>query len=178
MNTFLWQTPWKTEGQWDSGLSVIAAERLTKQSAITVAQGAFVGEGENTGNTLVRSPPDTGGQALDAVQTDDVGRFDVYNEGYTEATAWLAPNEVILGLDRDDTGALDTANELFNCVNTPFLWTVRSERKPASCKRSHRANVGKTCQVSKISKLNINKLQYIFILIAQLDIKNIAIWIK
>ena len=48
--------------------------------------------------------------------------FDVDNDGYREATEWLAPSEAILGLERDNNGALNTANELFNGVNTPFSW--------------------------------------------------------
>ena len=49
-----------------------------------------------------------------------MARFDVDNDGLQEATEWLAPSEAMLGIDRDNNGALDSANELFNGINTPF----------------------------------------------------------
>ena len=53
-------------------------------------------------------------------QADGVARFDTDNDGYQEATEWIAPSEAMLGIDRDNNGALDSADELFNGINTPF----------------------------------------------------------
>lgn len=59
-------------------------------------------------------------QDYDSLQTDGVARFDADNDGFREATEWIAPSEAMLGIDRDGNGLIDTASELFNGVNTPF----------------------------------------------------------
>ena len=89
--------------------------------------------------------------------------FDVDNDGYREATEWLAPSEAILGLDRDNNGALDTANELFNGVNTPFAWAGCSRREPARCKRSRQSKVGKSCKLSKTKQFHKYKTVFVYI---------------
>ena len=89
--------------------------------------------------------PGSVSQTLQAVQTDGVARFDVDNDGYREATEWLAPSEAILGLDRDNNGALDTANELFNGVNTPF-----DQRGWASLKYYDSNNDGKITEADPV----------------------------
>jgi len=60
------------------------------------------------------------GKDLTSIQSNGVTRFDVDNDGYREATQWIAPTEAILGIDRDGNGELDSSNELFNGLNTPF----------------------------------------------------------
>ena len=107
--------------------------------------------------------PGSVSQTLQAVQTDGVARFDVDNDGYREATEWLAPSEAILGLDRDNNGALDTANELFNGVNTPFAWAGCSRREPARCKRSRQSKVGKSCKLSKTKQFHKYKTVFVYI---------------
>lgn len=54
MNTSLWQTLWKTECQWASGLSSIEGEWLAKLNSRNTAQFDSFNEGISSGNEPVR----------------------------------------------------------------------------------------------------------------------------
>ncbi|RZI79212.1 MAG: tandem-95 repeat protein, partial [Rubrivivax sp.] len=63
--------------------------------------------------TVVRSD-------FDSLQSDNVSRFDVDNDGFFEATEWLGNADAFLALDRDGNNSIDAASELFNGVSTAF----------------------------------------------------------
>ncbi|TDM08599.1 MAG: hypothetical protein C4K60_04015 [Ideonella sp. MAG2] len=56
--------------------------------------------------------------SLISQQSDGVARFDVDNDGYLEATEWVGPNELLLAIDRNANGSIDSASELFNGLTT------------------------------------------------------------
>jgi Ca2+-binding RTX toxin-like protein len=84
----------------------------------------------------------------DSLQSDGVARFDADNDGFREATEWIAPTEAMLGIDRDGNGLIDTASELFNGVSTPF-----DQRGLASLKYFDSNNDGKIDATDPVYKL-------------------------
>ncbi len=84
----------------------------------------------------------------DSLQNDGVARFDADNDGFREATEWIAPSEAMLGIDRDGNGLIDTASELFNGVSTPF-----DQRGLASLKYFDSNNDGKIDATDPVYKL-------------------------
>lgn len=60
------------------------------------------------------------GQDEDSLMGDGIARFDVDNDGFREATEWITPSDMLLGMDRDGNDLVDSASELFNGINTPF----------------------------------------------------------
>jgi Ca2+-binding RTX toxin-like protein len=87
-------------------------------------------------------------QDYDSLQTDGVTRFDADNDGYREATEWIAPSEAMLGIDRDGNGLIDTASELFNGISTPY-----DQRGLASLKYYDSNNDGKIDASDPVYKL-------------------------
>ncbi|AYQ28615.1 tandem-95 repeat protein [Polaromonas sp. SP1] len=87
-------------------------------------------------------------QDYDSLQSDGVARFDADNDGFREATEWIAPSEAMLGIDRDGNGLIDTASELFNGVSTPF-----DQRGLASLKYYDSNNDGKIDASDPVYKL-------------------------
>jgi len=87
-------------------------------------------------------------QDYDSLQSDGVARFDADNDGYREATEWIAPSEAMLGIDRDGNGLIDTASELFNGPSTPF-----DQRGLASLKYYDSNNDGKIDAADPVYKL-------------------------
>ncbi|MEO8022804.1 tandem-95 repeat protein [Polaromonas sp.] len=87
-------------------------------------------------------------QDYDSLQSDGVARFDADNDGFREATEWIAPSEAMLGIDRDGNGLIDTASELFNGVSTPF-----DQRGLASLKYFDSNNDGKIDATDPVYKL-------------------------
>lgn len=98
----------------DADQIAAAREAATRQWLKVVAID-FGGDGVR--KIALASPA---GKDLASIRTDGIARFDVDNDGYREATEWIVPSEALLGIDRDGNGVLDTANELFNGIGTPF----------------------------------------------------------
>ncbi|MEO8389890.1 putative Ig domain-containing protein [Polaromonas sp.] len=87
-------------------------------------------------------------QDYDSLLNDGVARFDADNDGFREATEWIAPTEAMLGIDRDGNGLIDTASELFNGISTPF-----DQRGLASLKYYDSNNDGKIDAADPVYKL-------------------------
>lgn len=92
-----------------------AAREAAKRQWVKVIAVDLGGDGvEKTGL------PGVVGTDLNSIQNDGITRFDTDNDGFREATEWIAGSDAILGIDRDGNGVLDSASELFNGVNTAF----------------------------------------------------------
>ena len=69
----------------------------------------------SSGEAVMQDPLaiDLDGNGMDTVDLDAGRRFDLNGDGQAERTGWIAGNDALLALDRNDNGVIDDGLELF-----------------------------------------------------------------